>query len=287
MLKTINETMNNLIKEEVKIEGISRSFLSDYTYPKNAHSLPLVIFCHGYKGFKDWGAWNKAMDYIAESGCYVVKFNFSLNGTTIENPTEFDDLEAFGQNTYSQEQYDLTAVIDYYKDKAEVDKENIYLIGHSRGGGAVVLQCYSNPDVKGVITWAGVADFKKRFPKGARFEEWKTKGVFYSINGRTQQQMPHYFTFWEDYEQNESILNVQRAAQNLKKPTLIVQGTEDPAVPLKEAQLLHQWISNSLLDVVDGADHVFGSKHPYTEEQLPEHLKHVAKVTSDFIHATK
>ncbi|MCC9043933.1 alpha/beta hydrolase [Myroides sp. M-43] len=277
----------DLIKNETIIKGASRSLLSDSTFPKEGKVLPLVIFCHGYKGFKDWGAWGKAMDYIAESGCYVVKFNFSLNGTTVDTPCEFNDLEAFGCNTYSQEQEDLTVVIDYYKNKLEVDQENIYLIGHSRGGGTVVLQGYYNPDVKGVITWAGVADFKKRFPRGGRFEDWKTKGVFYSENGRTKQQMPHYFTFWEDYEQNEVKLNIQRAAQNLKKPSLIVQGTEDSAVPLKEAQLLHQWISNSLLDIVDGADHVFGSKHPYEEQKLPKHLEHVAKATSEFIHATK
>ncbi|MDM1520576.1 alpha/beta hydrolase family protein [Myroides odoratimimus] len=279
--------IKDLIKEEVLIEGTARPFLSDSSYLRGVSSLPLVIFCHGYKGFKDWGAWDKAMDYIAETGCYAVKFNFSLNGTTIDNPQEFDDLEAFGQNTYSQEQRDLTSVIDYYKEKPEVDKENIYLIGHSRGGGTVILQGYYNADVKGIITWAGVSDYRKRFPKGDRFEEWKAKGVFYSENGRTKQQMPHYFTFWEDYEENETILNVQKAAQNLKKPTLIVQGTNDPAVPLKEAQLLHQWISNSLLDVVDEADHVFGSRHPYTEETLPNHLEHVAKVTSQFIHSTK
>ncbi|MGL4584956.1 MAG: alpha/beta hydrolase family protein [Flavobacterium sp.] len=277
----------NLIKNEVVIEGSARPFLSDSTYITSDAALPLVIFCHGYKGFKDWGAWDKAMDYIAETGCYVVKFNFSLNGTTLEAPTEFNDLEAFGHNTYTQEQNDLTAVINYYKEKPEVDKYNIYLIGHSRGGGTVILQGYYNADVKGVITWAGVSDYRKRFPKGERFEEWENKGVFYSVNGRTQQQMPHYFTFWEDYAMNEDVLNVQKAAQHLKKPTLIVQGTDDPAVPLKEAQLLHQWISSSLLDVVDGADHVFGSKHPYTDDNLPEHLEHVARVTSEFIHSTK
>ncbi|WP_286390995.1 alpha/beta hydrolase family protein [Myroides marinus] len=103
----------NLIKNEVVIEGSARPFLSDSTYITSDATLPLVIFCHGYKGFKDWGAWDKAMDYIAETGCYVVKFNFSLNGTTLDAPTEFNDLEAFGQNTYTQEQNDLTAVINY------------------------------------------------------------------------------------------------------------------------------------------------------------------------------
>lgn len=277
----------NLIKDSVIIQTESTKILSDYAYPASEEKLPLVIFCHGYKGFKDWGAWHIAMDYIANSGCFVVKFNFTLNGTTIDNPTEFDDLEAFGQNTYTQEQNDLTEVINHYKKLSQVDAANIYLIGHSRGGGAVVLQGYHNADVKGVITWAGVSDFRKRFPHGARFEEWKEQGVFYSENGRTKQQMPHYFTFWEDYEENEKVLNVQTAAQHLKKPTLIVQGTNDPAVNLKEAQLLHQWISSSLLDVIDGADHVFGAKHPYTEKKLPKHLQQVAEDTAKFIQDTK
>ncbi len=277
----------SLIKDSVIIQTESGKILSDYTYPENEIKLPLVIFCHGYKGFKDWGAWNIAMDYIAASGCYAVKFNFSLNGTTLENPVEFDDLEAFGRNTYTQEQNDLTAVINHYKTQPQVDSKNIYLIGHSRGGGAVILHGYYNEDVTGVITWAGVSDFRKRFPHGERFEKWKEKGVFYSENGRTKQQMPHYFTFWEDYEENEKVLNVQTAAQHLEKPTLIVQGTEDPAVNLKEAQLLNQWISSSLLDVIDGADHVFGSKHPYTEKKLPMHLQQVAQDTAKFIQDTK
>ncbi|MTG98331.1 prolyl oligopeptidase family serine peptidase [Myroides albus] len=273
-----------LFKKTVVLKSSNnRDILSDITRPANDKVLPLVIFCHGYKGFKDWGAWDLAMDYIAEKGCCVVKFNFCMNGTTVDKPTEFEDLEAFGHSTYSQEQNDLTTVIDYYKTLDGIDASNIYLIGHSRGGGAVILQGYFNSDVKGVITWAGVSDFRKRFPHHDRFDQWKEQGVFYVINGRTNQKMPHYFTFWEDYEQNEEQLNVQVAAQHLNKPTLIVQGTEDEAVPLKEAQLLHQWISNSLLNIVDGANHVFGAKHPYEDKELPLHLKQVAEATATFI----
>lgn len=47
--------IKDLIKEEVLIEGTARPFLSDSSYLRGVSSLPLVIFCHGYKGFKDWG----------------------------------------------------------------------------------------------------------------------------------------------------------------------------------------------------------------------------------------
>ncbi|MEC4114897.1 alpha/beta hydrolase family protein [Myroides pelagicus] len=260
-----------------------RDILTDYTYPKDKEVLPLVIFCHGYKGFKDWGAWHLGIDEIARSGCFAVKMNFSMNGTTKDAPEDFVDLEAFGNSTYSQEQRDLASVIAHYRSNPLVANDRVFLIGHSRGGGAVLLQGYHNEEVTGIITWAGVSDFRKRFPHHERFEKWKQEGVFYVVNGRTNQQMPHYFIFWEDYIANEERLNVQKAAQHINKPVLIVQGTQDPAVPLKEAHLLHQWINDAKLVEIEGADHVFGAKHPYLSNELPSDLAEVIGQTIDFI----
>lgn len=78
----------------------TREFLADAFYEEHGEKLPLVIFAHGYKGYKDWGAWNLMAEKFAESGFFLVKFNFSHNGTTVENPTEFGDLEAFGNNNF-------------------------------------------------------------------------------------------------------------------------------------------------------------------------------------------
>lgn len=263
--------------------GTTSPILADCYQNRTQEKYPLVVFCHGYKGFKDWGAWDLAMQTIAKAGFTVVKFNFSLNGTTVDNPSEFTDLDAFGRNTYTQEQLDLTAVIDYYSSQPFVDETKIFLIGHSRGGGAVVLQTYYNDKVTGAISWAGVADFKKRFPQRDNFEQWKKEGVFYSLNGRTKQEMPHYFSFWEDFVAHEQQLTIQYAAQNLKKPVLIVNGTADQAVNVKEAELLHLWIKESELFIVEGADHVFGARHPHNQEELPEDLAKVVDKTIDFI----
>lgn len=260
----------------------SPKILADCYYTAEAKQ-PLVLFCHGYKGFKDWGAWNLAMKTIAQAGFVVAKFNFSLNGTTIDHPNEFVDLDAFGRNTYSQEQKDIAAVIDFYSKQPFVDTSRVFLIGHSRGGGAVLLQAYYNEQVTGAISWAGVADFKKRFPQRDNFEQWKSEGVFYSMNGRTKQQMPHYFSFWTDFEANEQALTIQYAAQNLRKPVLLINGTEDQAVGVKEAELLHLWIKDSDLFIVEGADHVFGARHPYEEKLLPSDLQRVVDRTIEFM----
>jgi hypothetical protein len=33
----------------------------------NTEKRPLVIFVHGYKGYKDWGAWDLMAEKFAES----------------------------------------------------------------------------------------------------------------------------------------------------------------------------------------------------------------------------
>ena len=201
----------------------NRDFLADAFYPETKHQLPLVIFAHGYKGYKDWGAWDLMAKKFAEAGFFFVKFNFSHNGTTVEQPKDFADLEAFGNNNFSKEMSDYDEVLNHFYHHPKVDEEKITLIGHSRGGGITVIKAFEDARVKILISLAGVSNFKYRFPTQDRFESWKNQGVMYSENKRTHQQMPHYFQFYEDFEKNENRFDIQYAAQHLEKPFLIVQ----------------------------------------------------------------
>ena len=105
----------NLIKHKNIILKSSREFLTDAIFLNSDKKLPLIIFVHGYKGYKDWGAWELMGEKFANAGFYFVKFNFSHNGTTIENPHDFADLEAFGENNYSKELDDLEIIINHFK----------------------------------------------------------------------------------------------------------------------------------------------------------------------------
>ena len=69
--------------------------LLDLNYIQTNTEKPLVVFCHGYKGFKDWGHFNKMMNHFIENQFVFVKFNFSHNGGTVNEPLDFPDLEAF------------------------------------------------------------------------------------------------------------------------------------------------------------------------------------------------
>ena len=41
-----------------------KPILIDVFYEEGGIGQPLVIFCHGYKGFKDWGPWNLMAESI-------------------------------------------------------------------------------------------------------------------------------------------------------------------------------------------------------------------------------
>lgn len=249
-------------------------------------SMPLVIFVHGYKGFKDFGAWGKIGDQMAEKGIVFIRFNFSHNGTTASLPMDFTDLNAFGENNYSIEVSDLKKVIDFIYSEAKTysswDENNITLIGHSRGGGmAILASSYSK--VSKLITWAAINSTFKGMPTGVDLEKWKEDGVRYVVNGRTKQNMPHFYQFYEDLISNEEALNIEKKAKTLSKPWLIIHGDTDEAVPLEDGILMNEWNENSKLEVVKNGTHTFSISHPWNNSKLSTEMENVVALSMDFI----
>ena len=265
----------------------NKPILTDIYFKKNKIKKPLVIFCHGYKGYKDWGAWNLMVSEFVNSNLTFVKFNFSHNGGTVENPIDFPDLEAFGQNNFVKELDDLEDVINSIslnKDfSEEIDTEHIILIGHSRGGGIVTLKAAENTKVKKVITWSAVSDFGARFPTGDILKYWEKAGISHIENARTKQQMPHYFQFYTNFKENEARLTIKNAVSNLKIPHLIIHGGKDTVVPPAEAENLHTWNPASTLLMLDEMDHPLGCKQPWLAETMPEYLEIAVEKTIEFI----
>lgn len=265
----------------------TKPIVTDTIYIKDNIKKPIVIFCHGYKGYKDWGAWNLAAKVFAKKTLFFVKFNFSHNGGTIDNPIDFPDLEAFGHNNFIKELNDLEDIIDWVITnpdfKNEIDIKNITLIGHSRGGGIVSIKASENKKITKLITWAGVSDFGARFPKGEQLEGWKKQGISYILNGRTHQQMPHMYQFYQNFKDNEERLTIKNAVSKLKIPHLIIHGENDEVVLPIEAKNLHSWNPKSELIFIDKMNHPLGSKQPWENSIMPFHLKEVVKKSIEFI----
>jgi len=277
------------IKKNIVLEKEgNKPILVDFFYNSSNNKMPVIIFCHGYKGYKDWGAWNLVAKEFANNNFFFLKFNFSHNGGTVENPIDFPDLNAFGNNNFTHELNDIERVLSFMSENTEfsknIDLTNIFLIGHSRGGGICAIKASENKQIKGLITWAGVSNFKIRFNEGSQeFKEWKDKGVKYVENKRTKQQMPHFFQFYLDFKENEKRFNIQSAVQSLKIPFLVIHGDNDKSVLQNEGRDLHSWNKNSKFFSVKNGTHTFSSMHPWQELKLPKGLQLVTETSINFI----
>lgn len=256
----------------------------DYIFEESGRKKPVVIFCHGFKGFKDWGHFNVMAEKFAGEGFCFVKFNFSHNGTTTEHPDEFHDLNGFALNNFSKELDDLSAVIDWVENDLppeEVSKDEINLIGHSRGGGIVILKAAEDARIKKIVTWAAVSDFEKVVnPKN--LDEWREKGIIYSENSRTKQLMPVDFQLYEDYYANEQRLNLKSAIKKINVPVLIIHGDADDVVRPENAERLKHWNEKADLLILKNENHTFGASHPFTPP-LPEGVEKVLEKTFEFL----
>ena len=276
------------IVKNLIVEGKHKKpIIIDVFYKEEQQPKKVVIFCHGYKGFKDWGAWNVMAEAFANAGFFFIKFNFSHNGGTAEQPIDFPDLEAFGHNNYSKELDDLDTVIDWITNnpdfKNEVKFDDISLIGHSRGGGIVLLKTNEDSRIKKVITLAGVCDFEKRTATVSDLGQWKKDGVKYVLNGRTKQKMPHYYQFYEDFIENKERFDVQKATRNLKIPHLILHGDYDTSVLINEAENRRNWYQKSEFKIIENANHVFNTTHPWQQGNLSKELEKVVELCVNFL----
>lgn len=264
-----------------------RPFLADVFYRQDGLKKPVVIFSHGYRGFKDWGPYNLVAQKFAEAGFVYVKFSFSHNGTTIEHPVDFVDLEAFGNDNISIELDDLGVVVDWVCSEdfpvpaAEHDTEKIYLLGHSRGGGIAILKAREDRRIKKLCTWASLSEVGKYWTP-EQLETIKRDGVIYLPNKRTNQQMPIRWQMYEDYQANIDRLFIPDAIRQLQIPFLIIHGTEDETVPVANAIEMHSWNKGSRLFLIEGGNHNFGGRHPWVNENLSEDTEDLLRETVEF-----
>ena len=259
----------------------------DVIYPENDAKLPLLIFCHGFKGFKDWGHFPLICNQLAAAGQAVVKFNFSHNGLSIDSNYDFDDLNAFAENNYLKELQDINLLIDLLqKDQSlrdRIDFNNISILGHSRGGSTAILAGLSDPKIKRIITWAAVADLRERLPADPELDVWREKGVRYIPNGRTGQNMPMHYQFVDTLMTNLERLSIELQIKGSDKPLLIIHGEIDQAVPLEHAYALKVWQPNADLECIADAGHTFGGAHPFQGNELPLHTRKAVEVTLNFL----
>jgi pimeloyl-ACP methyl ester carboxylesterase len=244
-----------------------------------ASGRPVILYTHGFKGFKDWGFVPFAGDFFAKNGFSFVAFNFSHNGIG-PDMMNFTEEQAFSENTYSLEVSELREMIELCSQgeiNGKTANRRVGLLGHSRGGGVALLAAQASHEVQAVCTWASISTVD-RYEKHI-YEDWKKKGFLEVVNSRTGQVLHMGKAMLKDIQKNgKSSLNIHSATKHLGKPLLILHGSNDEAVRFFEAESLniHADPNRSEMRLIPGAGHTFGAVHPFegSNPLLDETLKY-------------
>jgi pimeloyl-ACP methyl ester carboxylesterase len=243
---------------------------------------PPVVMAHGLMGFKDWSFFPWLSRTFAEAGYPVLRFNFSGSGMAGHKDGPFTDLGAFQGDTITRQVEDLHTVINHLVrgglEEALPPQKKVFLWGHSRGGGVVLLAAERDPAVSAVSTWATISRLN-RYPIQIT-QPWRRDGSYPFESNRTGQVLRSGLAFLEDVEKWGREGDIPIFMHRLQVPVLLVHGAEDESVKPEESESLAALNHRSRLLILAGSDHKFNADHPFTSP--PAVLQDAARATLDF-----
>lgn len=226
---------------------------------------PVVVLVHGFKGFRRWGFWPAISETLTSAGMAVVGFDMSHNGVG-EGGLEFDEQDLFEANTWAREEHDLDTVLGALRAGAlpspdACDPARLGLLGHSRGGGLVVVRAAADDGVRATLA---LAPTNRLF----RFDEETRRravenGFVPIVNQRTGQVLRVGAAALAEIDERPDLRDIAaHHASRLERPLLVCHGEADPAVPCKEGRSLAE-AAGGRFELFPGADHVLGCRHPW------------------------
>lgn len=244
--------------------------VGDFYFIETTKKLPIVILIHGFTGSKDWGFLPFLAENLARNHFLAITFNFSYDGIA-QDRDWVDDTDKFAQNTITKEVADINFLVKSLQDKSilpesignYVDASTIFLVGQSLGG-AVATIFTAQTQIPSKVILLGSVGTLNRYSK-RQLEDWKRKGFLEFNNSRNGQTLRINFSYIEDIEQNG--YDLPKFLKKIQCPVLMIHGSEDCTVPLKEIQAYHKKAQNpfAILEIIPNTGHTFGIEHPLTE----------------------
>ncbi|KAK7265381.1 hypothetical protein RJT34_33000 [Clitoria ternatea] len=220
----------------------------------------MVVLCHGLGSTKEDNVMVKLAAALENTGISTFRFDFSGNG---ESEGSFE----FGH--YWREVDDLHAVTQYFH---EANRTVIAIVGHSKGGGVVLLYASKHHDIEVVVNVSGRYDLKAGVEErlGKDFMERIRQDGF--IDVKSSGNLKYRVTLESlmdrlDTNMHEACLKIDKDCR-----VLTVHGSADTVIPVEDASEFAKIIPNHKLHIIEGADHGYSN-----------HLDELARVVVIFI----
>ncbi|WJX96516.1 hypothetical protein P8452_77713 [Trifolium repens] len=209
----------------------------------------IVILCHGFRSSKESKTLVNLAAALEKAGISSFRFDFSGNG-------ESDGSFQYGY--YWREAEDLHAVTQHFH---ESNRLVTAIVGHSKGGGVVLLYASKYHDVKAVVNLSGRYDMKAGIEERLGNDYMKRIKEDGFIDVKSSGNSEYRVTLESlldrlNTDMHEACLQIDKECR-----VLTVHGSSDTVISVGDASQFAQIIPNHTLHIIEGAD------HPYTNHQ--------------------
>ena len=242
----------------------------------------VLIICHGFKGYKDYGFLPYLARSAAQHGLIVHRFNFSHSGMTNKLDT-FEHPELFEKDTWGKQIFDLQQVIQAARSgklKGKGEPGAMTLFGHSRGGVTVLLTAARDqPDcVIGAATphtGGNLDDNQKKLLLAA--------GFLPSPSARTGQNLRIGKECLMEMQGDPKAFDPLVAIKSLTCPVLLLHGDQDATVSIDSAAMLKRAAGDLCqLQIIADASHTFNAPNPMASDNIPVQTQQIVDHVCDF-----
>lgn len=209
----------------------------------------IVILCHGFRCTKDTNLILNLAVALENAKISSFRFDFSGNG-------ESEGLFQFGN--YWTEVDDLHAVAQHFHESNRVISA---IVGHSKGGGVVLLYASKYSDIKTVVNLSGRYDMKAGIEEhlGKDYLERIRRDGFIDVKKRRSGSFD--FRVTEESLMDRLGINIHEACLKIDKECRVftIHGSSDEIIPVEDAFEFAKIIQNHKLHVIGGANHMFSN----------------------------
>lgn len=164
----------------------------------------------------------------------------------------------FRRNTFAwRSESDPLAALEHVRAQPLVDPRRIAALGFSQGGIYSLLMAAHAPDVKAVVAYYPVTDFRKWFDTPR--SDWGFRAAFAIIEWHFRRESgAETEAQFEEMLRRASVMNY---VDSIRAPVLLVHGAEDTSAPVGESRRLEEALKERgreiELLVIPGVGHVF------------------------------